>query len=122
LSAEHVGPGGRLAVSNDGSMVHNLAVRDHDLVTADLNAGASEVLDLSSLAPGSYELFCTIPGHAEAGMTTTLHVGDDGTVTSGEAAGHGDHANMTEEEAAALDQRMVDSIMAFPAETEGRGN
>ena len=29
---------------------------------------------------------------------------------------------MTPEQGAALDQAMMESIMAFPAETEGRGN
>lgn len=118
---------GTLDVRNDGSQVHNLAVVDHDLKTADLNGGESETLDVSSLAEGEYEIICDIAGHAEAGMRGTLVVGD--TPAGGEAASDsgGDHggghgADMTEEEAAALDQAMMDSMLEFPAETEGVGN
>ena len=116
---------GTLDVRNDGSQVHNLVVVDQDVRTADLNNGESESLDVSSLEEGEYELICDIAGHADAGMRGTMVVGD---VPAGEAAGSGgghggSHgADMTEEEAAALDQAMMDSMNAFPAETEGVGN
>ena len=116
---------GTIDVRNDGSQIHNLAVVDHDLKTADLNSGDSGSLDVSSLEEGEYELICDIAGHAEAGMRGTLVVGD--TPGGGEAAssggGHGgDHTEMTQEEADALDQAMMDTMNAFPAETEGVGN
>lgn len=69
LSATSLDAGGPVTVRNTGTTVHNLAVRDHDLVSADLQAGASGTLDLSSLAAWTYELYCAIPGHVEAGMT-----------------------------------------------------
>jgi FtsP/CotA-like multicopper oxidase with cupredoxin domain len=125
LSAASLDVGGSVEVTNSGSQVHNLGVADTDLVTPDIEPGGSATLDLSSLEPGTYTLFCNIPGHAESGMTTTLVIGAPGSAEAEEAAavgGHGDHAAMTDEEAAALDQRMMDSILAFPAETEGRGN
>ena len=115
---------GTVEVRNDGSQVHNLAVVDHDLKTPDLNGGESAALDVSSLAPGEYEVFCDIAGHAEAGMRGTLVVGDTpgGETASADSGGHGDHGEMTQEEMDALDQAMMDTMNAFPAETEGSGN
>ncbi len=120
-----VGDSGTIEVRNEGSQMHNLAVVDQDLKTADLNGGDSATLDVSSLEPGEYELICDLAGHADAGMRATMTLGE---VAEGEAAaeGGGDHgshgSDMTEEEAAALDQAMMDSMAAFPAETEGVGN
>ena len=74
----NVATGGSLEVTNDGSMAHNLAVVGEDLTTRDLNAGQSQVLDLSSLAEGTYVVVCTIPGHEAAGMTGTLVVSGSG--------------------------------------------
>ncbi len=73
--------GGSLEVANAGTAAHNLSIVDSEIVTTDLAAGDTETLDLSSLEPGEYEILCTIPGHADSGMTGTL------TVTEGGAAG-----------------------------------
>lgn len=120
-----VAPGGTIEAVNDGTMVHNLGVVGSDLVTPELGAGESAILDVSSLAPGTYELSCEIAGHEEAGMAGTLTVGG-GAAGGGSASadGGGDHdaSTMTPEEAEALDQAMMDSIAAFPAATEGIGN
>ncbi len=107
--------GGTLAVFNDGGQMHNLRVADTDLITPDLLGGESADLDVSSLAPGEYELFCEIAGHKEAGMTGTLVVGGDGVAADG--TDHGSDADW-----AALDEAMMSSMRAFPAETEGTGN
>ena len=118
---------GRLDVRNDGTMAHNLVVVGTDLRTPDLNAGDTYTLDLAGLEPGEYEIICDIAGHEQAGMVGTLTVGD---LPEGEAAadgggesnegGHG--ASMTQEEADALDEAMMTSMAAYPAETEGVGN
>jgi len=103
-----------LDVRNDGAIQHNL-VFEGRIRTAELNANDSEALALGTLAAGSYEILCDIPGHAEAGMKATLVV-QEGSETPGEPA--------TEEEPdwEALDTAMTESILAFPAETEGIGN
>ena len=75
-----VAEGGALHVTNDGATAHNLTIVDQGLATADLPAGGSEELDVSSLAVGTYEVQCIIPGHADTGMTGTL------TVTAGGGA------------------------------------
>ncbi|MFM8302765.1 MAG: multicopper oxidase domain-containing protein [Actinomycetota bacterium] len=69
------GADGLLKVANDGSVVHNLAVRGQDLRTPDLEAGDTAVLDLGGLDPGTYEVYCAISGHAAAGMKGSLVVG-----------------------------------------------
>jgi FtsP/CotA-like multicopper oxidase with cupredoxin domain/plastocyanin len=125
--------GGAVDVTNTGSVAHNLAVSGTDIATADLAAGESETLDLSSLDPGEYEIICTVPGHADSGMTGTL------TVTSGDAAAGltsdaaasesgdaaaGSHAGhqMTATEYDQMSQAMNETIAEYPAETEGTGN
>ncbi len=59
-----------LQVSNDGAVVHNLAVEN---VSSDMfDPGASGELDLSGLAPGTYTMICEVPGHEAAGMKGTI--------------------------------------------------
>ena len=108
----------RLEVSNDGSVAHNLTL-DGGPSTPDLNAGDAATLDLGTLDPGSYVIFCSIAGHREAGMELALTVVEGAAGgESGESAGHaGDEVDFAE-----LDRMMTESILAFPAETEGIGN
>ncbi|WP_116996884.1 multicopper oxidase domain-containing protein [Desertimonas flava] len=121
LSAAQIGVGGSIEITNSGSMEHNLGIEGTDLLSENIPSGGTATLDISDLEPGTYTVYCEIPGHAGSGMTATLVVGDDAAAAAG-AADHSDHAMMTEEEAAAMDQRMIDSVLEFPAETEGRGN
>jgi manganese oxidase len=126
--------GGTLRVVNDGAAAHNLSVTGTDLITEDLPAGESGTLDVSSLEPGEYEILCTIPGHADAGMTGTLTVTGDGDAGGGgglgsaaEAGGAADesaHAghDVSAAEMEEMTQAMNDSIASYPAETEGSGN
>ena len=108
-----------LEVVNAGGQIHNLAL-DGGPTTPDLGSGDSYSLDLGTLEPGSYTLYCHIPGHREAGMVATLTVTGEGEAPS---AGGGGHSHEGDEvDWAALDRAMEESILAFPAETEGRGN
>lgn len=70
-----VAEGGSLTVTNEGTAAHDLTVEDQDLATPALDAGGEAELDVSTLAPGSYTIFCSIPGHRESGMETDLTVG-----------------------------------------------
>ena len=118
--------GGSLAVTNEGGQIHNLMIEGTDLVTADLAGGESETLDVSSLEPGEYTILCHIPGHEEAGMTGTLTVTEGGgEVAAGDShdPSHGGatgSANSIDWDA--LDNQMLESVLKFPAETEGKGN
>ena len=125
LTPASVSKAGIVTVHNGGSMVHNLYVTGTDLKGADLAAGASETLDLSGLAPGTYELYCNIAGHKESGMKTNLVIGaaaESGGATATTAPAAAGGGGMTAEEAAAMDKAMIASAKAFPAKTAGVGN
>lgn len=70
-----VNPDSTLAVTNSGTAVHDLTVEGEDLATPALDAGDAAELDIGAVAPGTYTVFCSIPGHRESGMETTLTVG-----------------------------------------------
>jgi manganese oxidase len=123
--AIEVPAGGTLEVSNAGAIAHDLAVIGEDVGTAMLNPGESESLSLAGLAPGTYEVHCTVAGHEAGGMKATLTVTEGGAGTAeaapvSDAGGHGSHGADTDW--AALDAAMDESIAQFPAETEGIGN
>jgi FtsP/CotA-like multicopper oxidase with cupredoxin domain len=88
-------------------------------------------LDLTGLAAGDYTLWCDVAGHLESGMSAPLTISDSAAgsdaaamgMTAEEHAAMGDdHAAMTPEEGLAMDQVMMESMLAFPAATAGRGN
>ena len=106
----------RFEAHNSGAVIHNL-VLEGGPTTPDLSNGESAVLDVGNLEPGTYTLFCSISGHREAGMETTFTVEE-----GGEASGGGDDAHGEDVDWEALDEAMTQSILAFPAETEGKGN
>ncbi|MFN3285194.1 MAG: cupredoxin domain-containing protein [bacterium] len=64
-------------VKNDGSIEHNFVVLSADKKkVAELDAikpGQSQEL-VVQLQAGEYRLVCTVPGHEEAGMHTTIRV------------------------------------------------
>ena len=128
LSESEIGPNGHITVTNNGTMAHDLGVRDTDLMTASIAPGASATLDLAGLDPGTYELYCDVAGHADSGMKARLVIDESITAggASGDAAAMGmtpaEHASMTASEGSQMDQAMTESILAFPAETAGEGN
>jgi FtsP/CotA-like multicopper oxidase with cupredoxin domain len=91
--------GGSIAVTNNGTVVHNVAVVDTSVKVKDLAAGESATLDVSALDPGSYEIFCAVPGHKDSGMTGTLIVTDG---SAGDAAQAGDKADASSADHAAM--------------------
>lgn len=116
-----VASGGVLAVKNIGAVPHNLEVEGADLVTKDLNAGESDDLSLSGLAPGSYTVFCAIPGHREMGMETTLQITSGGGSSAAASPGEGSDSGTHEMTAEEMDELMAKAVKAFPAKTEGQG-
>jgi plastocyanin len=123
LDTSEVSTPGTIEFHNGGTMAHNIGIRGEGLLSDDVAPGESG-LDISDLAPGTYEMYCAIAGHADSGMTTELTVGADAVAEDAPGGDSSDHAGhtMTAEGAAALDQKMTDSISPFPAETKGRGN
>lgn len=65
--------GGSIEFVNDASQPHDFHV-EGGLSTPHVDGGDSFVLDLSELAPGTYDVWCEIPGHKDAGMQGTLTV------------------------------------------------
>ena len=94
---------------NDGQTTHQIAVEANGKTysTQVLQAGGMETLNVPALPGGSYHMFCSIPGHRQLGMDTTLTVGNS-------VAASPSPANMDQMEQAAL--------KAFPAKTQGIGN
>lgn len=119
LEGDLTAPAGHvvLNISNEGSLDHDVVVRESGAKSQLLSAGGSTVLDLGELAPGTYTLFCDVAGHEAAGMVADLVITE--SAAGGEAAAFEPEPPM---DAAAMDQRMIDSMLAFPADTEGRGN
>lgn len=57
-----------LTVKNTGAMAHNLAIPELGVRVVGIAPGASRTVELNPPAVGTYELFCDIPGHAQAGQ------------------------------------------------------
>lgn len=122
ITPASVGAGGSLEVTDDGAIVHNLAIEGTELITPDIQAGESAVLELGDLAPGTYTMFCQIPGHRDAGMEAELTVTEAGAPppSGGEAAADpGAHSEMDYQK---MTDDMLDTMNAYPAATEGVGN
>ncbi len=123
INGDLTAPAGRVQVhvTNSGSIEHNLALVDPPVSGGNLMAGGSETLDLGVLAPGTYRLICEIAGHEASGMSTDLVItdGDTGDVVADGGTDHSNHDEMTAEQ---MDRLMIESMLAFPTETEGRGN
>ena len=104
-----------ITLTNSGTMIHNLVFED-GMRSVDVAPGETVTLEVGELTPGTYVVFCDIPGHRAAGMEAFLVV--TGIPTDPETE-HDGHEGMTPAE---MDQAMLDSMLAFPAETEGIGN
>ena len=60
-----------ITVRNDGEVFHDFAIDELDLMI-DVEAGDTVTAGLSDVEPGTYDFYCSVPGHAQAGMTGTL--------------------------------------------------
>ena len=58
---------------DDGSLVHTLVVRDKGCKLALSGKGDSKTGSVN-LTPGTYEIFCDVPGHESSGMKANLVV------------------------------------------------
>ncbi len=107
-------------VTNGGAIEHNLVV-SNGARTGNLGVGATEELLVGDLAAGTYRITCDIPGHEAAGMSANLLVAAAAAESAPEvAAGHADHG--ADGDWGAMDAAMMETMLSFPAETEGRGN
>ena len=106
--------GAMFEITNSGSIEHDVQILGTDLKTPLIPAGQTEMLDLSSLPAGEYEVICTVPGHDSAGMRRTFTISEDATVDETVAVSHGSHGRaMSAALAAQLDEMMMDSMFSF---------
>ncbi len=63
-----------LRMPNPSALPHNIAIDEPELTEGEVvgNGGVSEIT--VTLPPGTYEYYCSVPGHREAGMVGTLTV------------------------------------------------
>lgn len=59
---------------NEGVLVHSLMIEDVEGFRLEVESTGDEDTGTVELDPGSYTLFCDIPGHRAAGMEATLEV------------------------------------------------
>ena len=62
-----------VTITNDGVLEHDFAVDELGVQSDLVQSGGSATVTINA-APGTYEFHCTVPGHAQAGMTGTLTV------------------------------------------------
>jgi FtsP/CotA-like multicopper oxidase with cupredoxin domain/plastocyanin len=108
-----------VTVMNVGTMVHNLAVEGTSLATPMIQPGGTAQLTLIGLAPGTYTVYCQVPGHRDAGMHATLQLiaaGSSMTMASGSSSGSSSAISSDQ-----MDQIMAMTTKDFPAKTEGLG-
>jgi plastocyanin len=74
-ATSYTAPAGVVKIDYSGNRGHTLAIRDPKfdgfLLSTSAGGPRSGKVDLP---PGQYVLYCTVPGHAAAGMTATLTV------------------------------------------------
>ncbi len=98
---------------NDGGAFHDITFADGTKIEA---AGRQSATGEIEIPEGGLTFICSVPGHADGGMTGEVVVGDGG---NGGHGGHGSGDERTPEELRDIDAART---AMFPAETEGRGN
>ena len=61
-----------IVMHNDGTILHDLRIADQPFIV-EARAGETATAQVA-LAAGSYEFYCSLPGHREAGMEGVLEV------------------------------------------------
>lgn len=66
-------PSGRVtfSVKNNGAVEHNFVIQEANVRVEGIQPGQTKTV-IVNLRPGTYNIVCDIPGHAEAGMKTTV--------------------------------------------------
>jgi uncharacterized cupredoxin-like copper-binding protein len=64
----------QLRYVNQGSIAHTLLIDDIDDFKLEVTGNGDDDQGSVELQPGTYTLFCDVPGHREAGMEATLEV------------------------------------------------
>lgn len=63
-----------ITFKNNGKYPHNLTIADLNVKTKTIQPGQEDTLTFTPTKVGSFSFMCTVPGHADKGMTGTLTV------------------------------------------------
>ncbi len=123
-SAISVPEGGIVEITNEGTIAHNFKVREREdeFATPDIQPGDTASLELTGLPAGDYEVYCSIAGHAEAGMTASLTIGGDPTAAATDQPSEGSAELSGLANAEQLRANYDAAVTAFPAETSALGS
>ena len=114
--------GARLTISNIGNMAHNFTVPQLGLETGDIQPGGTATLLVPGDVGGTYDVICTIAGHADSGMRGIMNIGGTGATETADAgaseANDGSQPAMDPDE---MDRLFLQGANSFPAKTEGHG-
>jgi plastocyanin len=71
-----VSEGATITVKNDGTLQHDLKLRQNgkEVGGTDLVDGGKSASLKVTVKPGTYEMFCSVPGHEDGGMKGTFVV------------------------------------------------
>jgi plastocyanin len=64
-----------IVYENEGSIVHTLVIDGVDDFKLTVNSRGDVDRGSVELEPGTYDMYCDVPGHRQAGMEATLEVG-----------------------------------------------
>jgi manganese oxidase len=119
-----VDEGATIAVTNGGTVEHDLAVKGTDAKTEMLKGGESGSLDVSGLEKGTYTLLCEVAGHEGAGMKATLMIGMSHGSAGGDSGNDAALRAADPQNNKMMKQQMVDYVAQLDEgpNTEGVGN
>ncbi len=63
----------QVVITNKGSLQHDFVIDELKVKSKLLNGGESDTVTINAKA-GTYQYYCSVPGHKEAGMVGTLTV------------------------------------------------
>lgn len=69
-----VGQTVKITLTNNGKFPHNLSFPDLNVATKTISPGEKDTIAFTPDKAGTYTYLCTVPGHADRGMTGTLTV------------------------------------------------
>jgi len=63
-----------ITFKNKGKYPHNMAITDLNAQSKTIQPGQQDTFTFTPTTSGQYSFICTVPGHADKGMTGTLNV------------------------------------------------
>lgn len=64
----------RITFRNTGRASHNLVIEGLGVGTRTIGGGQTDTIEFTASTPGTYPIFCSVPGHRASGMEGSLKV------------------------------------------------